>query len=114
MDRFAEAVTARGITAFRRIDHAAMAEKAGLALRPTEVLLFGNPKVGTLLMQADQTAGIDLPLKALVWQDAGNKTWLGYNDPGWIAQRHHLGSDRQDTIGKMTATLAASAKEAAG
>jgi uncharacterized protein (DUF302 family) len=72
---------AKGLTIFARVDHAAGAAKVGLPLRPTELLIFGNAKGGTPLMQADQTVGIDLPLKALVWQDASGKTWLSYNDP---------------------------------
>ena len=88
MDRLAESVVRRGMTVFARIDHAAAAQEAGMTLAPTEVLIFGNPKGGTPLMQAAQTLGIDLPLKALVWQDAAGKTWVGYNDPGWLARRH--------------------------
>jgi uncharacterized protein (DUF302 family) len=83
-----------------------------MALRPTEVLIFGNPKSGTPLMQAAQTIGIDLPLKALVWRDEKDKTWLGYNDPKWLAARHgaDVGTDR--ILAAMAATLAAVANEA--
>jgi uncharacterized protein (DUF302 family) len=88
MDRLAAEITARGMTVFARVDHAAGAADAGLPLRPTELLIFGNAKGGTPLMQSDQTIGIDLPLKALVWQDASGRTWLSYNDPGWLAKRH--------------------------
>lgn len=80
-DRLEAAIKAKGLTVFARVDHAAAATAVGLALRPTEVLLFGNAKGGTPLMQARQTIGIDLPLKALVWQDSDGKTWLSYNDP---------------------------------
>jgi hypothetical protein len=73
---------------FARIDHAAGAMKVGKALRPTELLVFGNPQGGTPLMECEQTAGIDLPLKALVWQDERAQVWLGYNDPAFLAQRH--------------------------
>ena len=67
-------------------------------MRPTEVILFGNPRGGTPLMQANQTIGIDLPLKALVWQDAAGKTWLSYNDPAWLAKRHQIaGAERVTT-----------------
>lgn len=90
MDRLEAALKARGITVFARINHAALAEGAGMNLRPTEVIVFGNPRGGTPLMQANETIGIDLPLKALVWQDESGKTWLGYNEPGWLAQRHGL------------------------
>src|SRR5258706_8301611 len=84
-------VKAKGMTVFARIDHAAGAATAGLALRPTELLIFGNPKGGTPLMQSVQSIGIDLPLRALVWQDASGRTWISYNDPSWLAQRHGLG-----------------------
>jgi len=88
MDRLAASVTRHGMTVFARIDHAGLAKEAGMVLDPTEVLVFGNPKGGTPLMQAAQTLGIDLPLKALVWQDGAGKTWIGYNDPRWLARRH--------------------------
>ena len=88
MNRFEADVKAKGMTVFARIDHAAGAAAAGLPLRPTELLIFGNAKGGTPLMQSNQTIGIDLPLKALVWQDGSGKTWLSYNDPGWLAKRH--------------------------
>ena len=86
---------------FARIDHAAGAAQAGLALRPTEVLIFGNAKAGTPLMQSDQTIGIDLPLKALVWQDASGKVWLSYNEPSWIARRHGLTAATKATVDAM-------------
>ena len=88
MDRLEAAVKAKGMTVFARIDHAAGAAEAGLPLRPTAVLIFGNAKAGTPLMQSVQTVGIDLPLKALIWQDTSGDTWLSYNDPAWLAQRH--------------------------
>src|ERR1700745_1646319 len=90
MSRLEAAVKARGLTVFARIDHAEGASAAGLPLRPTEVLIFGNAQGGTPLMQAVQTIGIDLPLKALVWQDASGQTWLSWNDPAWLATRHGL------------------------
>lgn len=113
MDRFVSAVEKRGIGILARIDHAASAETAGLALRPTELLVFGNPKVGTALMQAQQTAGIDLPLKALVWLDERGKTWLAYENPGWIAARHAI-KGANNSVKAMTAVLEALAEEAAG
>jgi uncharacterized protein (DUF302 family) len=88
VDRLNAAISALGMTVVARIDHAAAAANVGLELRPTEVLIFGNPKTGTPLMQTAQTIGIDLPLKILIWRDEDNKTWLGYNDPHWLAQRH--------------------------
>jgi uncharacterized protein (DUF302 family) len=88
MEKLEAEVSARGLTVFNRIDHAAGAAQVGLHLRPTDLLIFGNAKGGTPLMQLDQTIGIDLPLKALVWEDAAGKTWLSYNDPTWLASRH--------------------------
>ena len=112
MNRLEAAVKAKGMTVFARIDHAAGASAVGLSLRPTEVLIFGNAKGGTPLMQSVQTIGIDLPLKALVWQDATGDTWLSYNDPVWLAQRHGLGGT-EAPIGNLTAALDAVAKAAA-
>ena len=88
MNRFEENAKQRGLTVFARIDHAAGAAKVGKTLRPTEVLIFGNPQGGTPLMECAQSVGIDLPLKALVWEDAQGQVWLGYNDPAWLASRH--------------------------
>src|ERR1700722_13794439 len=90
MDRLETEIRAHGMQAFARINHSALAAEAGLTLRPTEVILFGNPRGGTPLMQASQTIGIDLPLKALVWEDATGKTWLSYNEPAWLAKRHEV------------------------
>jgi len=112
MDRLIAAVTSRGMTVLARIDHAAAAAKTGMELRPTEVVLFGNPRAGTPLMQSAQTMGIDLPLKALVWQDADGKTWLAYNDPNWLAKRHGALVGTERSLGAMTDALAAVAKEA--
>lgn len=88
VDRLVRLIESKGLSVFCRIDHAANAVAAGLQLRPTEVLIFGNGKGGTPLMQATQTVGIDLPLKALAWQDAGGQTWISYNDPIWLTERH--------------------------
>lgn len=88
MNRFEDLAKQRGLIIFARIDHAAGAAKVGKTLRPTEVLVFGNPQGGTPLMECAQSAGIDLPLKALVWEDASAQVWLGYNDPVFLAQRH--------------------------
>jgi uncharacterized protein (DUF302 family) len=112
MDRLAAEITARGMTVFARVDHAAGAADAGLSLRPTELLIFGNAKGGTPLMQSDQTIGIDLPLKALVWQDASGRTWLSYNDPGWLAKRHGLGAEVDPAVKAMAAALNAVATKA--
>jgi uncharacterized protein (DUF302 family) len=91
MTRIEDVVKQRGLTVFARIDHAAGAAKIGKALRPTEVLIFGNPQGGTPLMECAQSAGIDLPLKALVWEDSIGQVWVGYNDPTYLAKRHEAG-----------------------
>ncbi|MHB8884464.1 MAG: DUF302 domain-containing protein [Methylovirgula sp.] len=110
-DRLEAEIKAKGLTVFARIDHAAGAAAVDLPLRPTELLIFGNAKGGTPLMQACQTIGIDLPLKALVWQDADGKTWLSYNDPAWLAQRHEI-DDAATTISALTNLLEALSKTA--
>jgi uncharacterized protein (DUF302 family) len=113
MDRLVAAVTARGAAVVARVDHAAVAASVGLALAPTEVLVFGNPKAGTPLMQAAQTTGIDLPLKALVWRDAAGTTYVGYNDPRWLARRHGAEAGNDAVLKAMVDFLAAIADEAA-
>jgi uncharacterized protein (DUF302 family) len=96
---------------FARIDHGAGAASAGLPLRPTQLLIFGNAKGGTPLMQEQQTIGIDLPLKALAWQDAAGKTWLSFNEPAWLAARHGLG-DGGAVAKALAGVLRALAQEA--
>src|SRR5690348_7147923 len=88
VERLVAAVAANGMSVFARIEHGAGAAEAGLALRPTTLLIFGLARSGTPLMQAAQTIGIDLPLKALVWQDGDDAVWVGFNEPAWIAERH--------------------------
>ena len=112
MSRLEAAIKAKGMTVFAHIDHAAGAEAVGLSLRLTALLIFGNAKGGTPLMQSVQTLGIDLPLKALVWQDASGKTWLSYNDPGWLAKRHGMNSDTGMAVSAMTSALKAVATTA--
>lgn len=90
MDRLESVLKKKDMTIFARVDHAAGAAKVGKTLRPTEVLIFGNPKGGTPFMECNQTVGIDLPLKALVWEDADGQVWLAYNDPAYIAARHRV------------------------
>ena len=112
MNRLEAEVKAKGLTVFAHVDHAAGAAEVGLPLRATDLLIFGNAKGGTPLMQLDQTMGIDLPLKVLVWQDQAGATWLSYNDPGWLAQRHGLGRDAEPTVNALTGALRAIAKAA--
>jgi uncharacterized protein (DUF302 family) len=88
MDKLETVVKSKNLNVFARIDHADGAMKVGKTLRPTELLIFGNPQGGTPLMECAQSAGIDLPLKALVWVDASGQTMLGYNDPAYLAKRH--------------------------
>jgi len=101
MDRLAAAVTTRGISIMARIDHAAAVAAIGMELRPTEVLIFGNPRAGTALMQAVQTVGIDLPLNVPVWQEGDGMTWLAYNDPQWLAKRHGIDAGLDRTLHAM-------------
>jgi uncharacterized protein (DUF302 family) len=105
MDRAAALLKAQGITVFARIDHAEAAAEAGLPLRSTELLIFGSAKSGTPLMQENQTIGIDLPLKALVFADADGNTWFAYNDPRWVAQRHGIFGSEMSAIDAMTSLL---------
>lgn len=105
LDRLEAAVRQRGLNVFLRVDHAAGAAKIGKSLRPTELLVFGNPQGGTPLMLCGQTAGIDLPLKALVWQDEAGKVWLGYNDPAYLASRHRIGACGE-AVANMSKALA--------
>jgi uncharacterized protein (DUF302 family) len=95
----------KGMTVFKRVDHTAGAKKAGLILRPTELLIFGNPKVGTPLMLCSQTAALDLPQKALAYEDESGQVWLAYNDPAYMAKRHHI-TDCEKPIQKVTNALA--------
>ena len=114
MSRLEAEVKARGLTVFAHVDHAAGAAEVGLPLRPTDLLIFGNAKGGTPLMQLDQAMGIDLPLKVLVWQDQAGATWLSYNDPGWLVERHRLSKDAGLTVNALTGALRAIAKAATG
>ena len=114
LERLTAALEAKGVRVFARIDHAAGATSAGLELRPTTLVVFGNPVAGTPLMQAAQTAGIDLPLKALVWQDGQGAVHLTYNDPAWIAARHGLERSADQAVTAMAAGLAAFAQHATG
>jgi uncharacterized protein (DUF302 family) len=112
LDRLLAALATRKLTVFAHVDHGAGAASVGLPLRPTDVVIFGNPKGGTALMLDQQSAGIDLPLKALVWEDADGKAWLTYSDPAWIAERHGLGAASAAAVKAMTELLGAIAKEA--
>jgi uncharacterized protein (DUF302 family) len=112
MKRLEAEVTAKGLTIFAHVDHAAAAAAAGLPLRPTNLIIFGNARGGTPLMQQSQTSGIDLPLKALVWQDEAGKTFLSYNDPAYLTHRHGLADQAKSVVNAMTAALEAIAAKA--
>ncbi|MET2826607.1 DUF302 domain-containing protein [Mesorhizobium shangrilense] len=114
IDRLVETVQRAGLLVFARIDHAAGARDVGASLRPTELLIFGNPKGGTPLMQDRQLAGIDLPLKALGWEDEQGKVWLSCNDPHWIAERHGLGDASRDAVNAMAGGMGKVIASAAG
>ena len=89
-DRLENTLKQKGMTVFIRINHAAGAQKVGKKLRPTELVVFGNPKVGTPLMQCSQSTAIDLPQKALIWEDENGQVWLSYNDPHYLVERHGI------------------------
>jgi uncharacterized protein (DUF302 family) len=110
-DKLVDALETKGLTVFSRIDHSQSAEDSGLELRPTQLVVFGNPKLGTTLMKCGQTAGIDLPLKALIWEDANGAVWLGYNTPRYLAERHALNSC-EEPLKKIAGALEGFAKAA--
>lgn len=112
LDRLETALKDKGVNIVARVDHAASAEKVGLKLRPTSVLVFGNPKAGTPLMQCRQTIAIDLPQRALAWQDEAGQVWLEHNDQGALAKRHAL-ADCDEAVKANAGALANFAKAAA-
>jgi uncharacterized protein (DUF302 family) len=104
LDRLEAVLKKKGITIFARVSHTQGAAGVDIELRPTELLIFGNPKLGSHFFTSKQTAGIDLPMKALAWEDAGGKVWLTYNDPQYVADRHGI-TDRAEIVQKMTTAL---------
>jgi uncharacterized protein (DUF302 family) len=106
LDRLTAALTEAGLRVFARIDHARGAEEVDLSLRPTELLIFGHPRGGTPLMQDKQTVGIDLPVKALAWEDEEGKVWLTYNEAAWLATRHGLGASSKNAVDAIETGLA--------
>ncbi len=104
LDRLETILKKNGLTIFARIDHTAGAKKAGMDMKPTQLLLFGNPKMGTPLMLSNRRIGIDLPIKVLAWQDEGGAVWIAYNDPAFLKSRHAI-TDRDPVFGKMTSAL---------
>lgn len=112
VERLAEKARSMGMRVFSRVDHAGGARETGLELRPTELIVFGSPKGGTALMQDHQTAGLDLPIRALAWEDENGKVWLTFNDAAWLAERHGLGSPSSEAVTAMAAGSQALAKYA--
>lgn len=110
-DKLVAALEKKGMGIFARIDHAAGAKKVEMTLDPTELVIFGNPKIGTALMKCGPSIAIDLPLKALIWEDGDGQTWLGYNDPAYLVERHKL-EGCEKVIEKVTGALAAFSKAA--
>ena len=110
-ERMKALLAKKGIQLFAHIDHAAEAKKVGLLLRPTQVLIFGNPQAGTPLMQSRQTIGLDLPLRALIWEDEVGKVWLSYHPPSYLAQLHRV-LDREEAVQSLDAGLAALSRAA--
>ncbi len=104
LDRLEQVLSDKGVTIVTRWSHDAGAAKVGIALRPTELLLFGNPKLGSHFFTSQQAAGIDLPMKALAWQDESGQVWLSYNDPAYIAARHGIKA-RDEIVQKMSGAL---------
>ena len=107
--RLEESLLAHGVTMFCRVDHSGEAEKVGLHMPPTQLLLFGSPRAGTPLMLASPTVAVDLPLKALIWQDADGKVWLSYNSPEYLQQRHRIPAELIKNIAGPTPLLQAAA-----
>jgi uncharacterized protein (DUF302 family) len=110
LQRLESLLQERGITIFARIDHSGEAEKVGLSMRPTKLLVFGSPKGGTPLMQAAPSIAIDLPLKALFWEDADGKIWLTYNDPAYLQERHNVPPELLPNIAGVGALFAKAAE----
>jgi uncharacterized protein (DUF302 family) len=106
IQRLSALLKSKGVAIFALIDHSGEAEKAGLKMRPTQLLIFGNPKGGTPLMLAAPSTAIDLPLKALVWEDADGKVWLSYNSPEYLRQRHGFPADLEENIAAIEPLLA--------
>ena len=104
IDKLEAILNKKGITVITRWSHSDRANAIGINLRPTELILFGNPKLGSHMFTSQQTSGIDLPLKALAWEDEKGQVWLSYNDPAYITKRHGI-NDRQKIADKMTAAL---------
>lgn len=105
MDSLQNLVENKGLTVFARIDHAAGAAQVGEDMLPTQLLIFGNPAIGTALMSSQRTVAIDLPIKVLIWEEPDGRVWIAYNDPTYLAERHGI-EDRDEVVAKMKAAVA--------
>lgn len=110
VQKLEETLRAKGVKLFALIDHSGEAEKAGMKMPPTKLLIFGNPKAGTPLMLASPTAAIDLPLKILVWEDSGGKVWISYNSPAWLQARHGFPAELVSNIAVVEALASAASQ----
>jgi len=101
MDSLENLIRNKGLTVFARIDHAAGAAEVGEVMLPTQLLIFGNPAIGTQLISSNRTVGIDLPIKVLIWEEPDGRVWIAYNDPAYLAERHGI-NDRDEVVQKMS------------
>lgn len=101
MDSLENLIRNKGLTVFARIDHAAGAAEVGEVMLPTQLLIFGNPAIGTQLISSNRTVGIDLPIKVLIWEEPDGRVWIAYNDPAYLAERHGI-DDRDEVVQKMS------------
>ena len=104
MDSLENLIRNKGLTVFARIDHAAGAAKVGEEMLPTQLLVFGNPAIGTKLISSQRTVGIDLPIKVLIWEEADGRVWIAYNDPAYLAERHGI-EDRDEALQRMAGAV---------
>lgn len=111
-DKFEEILKSKGMTVFARVKHSDAAERVGVELRPTELIIFGNPKVGSPLMQCQQTVAIDLPQKVLIWQDEKDTVWISYNNPAFLKHRHKI-QGCEEVLAKIENALAGLVQKAA-
>ncbi len=110
-DRLESVLKEKGMTIFNRVKHSEAAKNVGVELRETELIIFGNPKVGSPLMKCQQSVAIDLPQKALIWKDGEGKVWISYNDPSYLEKRHNI-SGCKEVISKIEKALAGISKAA--
>jgi len=111
VEKLRRILEAKGVTLFAIVDHSGEAAKAGMTMRPTKLLIFGNPKAGTPVMQAEPSSAIDLPLKILVWEDVDSRVWVSYNAPDYLRERHQIPAELMQNIAVVEALAAKAAEE---